>query len=512
MRNSADIYQDNSIQLQKDQAYICATKNSLTIDDIYNDSDTSARKKSIENREALSKLLSDIKAGLIGNLIVYKRDRLARRTEEYMEIYEIFKQHQVTVHFSASNEFPMLFTPQAFTIEYLLASFAEHEDIQLKQRLADTNASNFSEGKLIPSVLPFGYKRFETDISKPDRFGKVKKTVKIKLNPSAVKVVKQIYNELLTNSFETLNQFSKHLAKLKLTRSKSGKPMKPDDIKQLIRQPLYKGLLQRQYQFQEKPSTRYVPDLIIISEENWNQAQIALEQLIPKKRVPKEYKFPAKDYFLSNILKCDQCLNDSNESHVLMPNLQKFSYVCKKHKITLPKQKIEKFVVEYCIKFFSKLIMVKPYLKNIQRLHVRSGKLYSAELNERLNKLTNDFSNLTKQYIDEQNPSIKEHLLQQCNEVRKAMMRIKEKLNESNSKLEIESNLILSMEADKKMLLTFTELDSETKSRLIENIIDSIIVDCDGQPVVILKIPNLLSEKYIGGIINDLNSSRATTE
>ena len=512
MRNSADIYQDNSIQLQKDQAYICATKNSLTIDEIYNDSDTSARKKSIENREALSRLLSDIKAGLIGSLIVYKRDRLARRTEEYMEIYEVFKQHQVTVYFSASNEFPMFFTPQAFTIEYLLASFAEHEDIQLKQRLADTNASKFSEGTLIPSRLPFGYKRHESDISKPDKFGKVKKTVTIKLNPPAVKVVEQIYNELLTNSFETMDQFRSHLVKLKLTRSKNGDPMETEHIKQLIRQPLYKGLLQRQYQFHERPSTRYSPELKIISEENWNLAQSALEQLIPKKRVPKVNKLSNKDFFLSNVLKCDQCLHDSNEGHLLKPNLQKCSYVCKKHKISLDKQQIEQLVVDHCIKFFTELIKGKPYLKNIQKLHVKLRKFYSAGLNERFNKLTNNFSNLTKQFINAQDPSVKNSLLLQCNEARGALIRIKEKLNESNSKLEIESNLLLSMEANKDLLHTFKELDPEAKSRFIEDIVDTIVVDCGGKPAVILKIPNLLSDKYIGGIIDDLSSSGAITE
>jgi len=146
-------------------------------------------------------------------------------------------------------------------------------------------------------------------------------------------------------------------------------------------------------------------------------------------------------------------------------------------------------------------------LKNIQKLHVKLRKYYSVGLNEKFNKLTNDFSNLTKQFIKEQDPAVKNHLLLQCNEAREALILIKEKLNESNSKLEIESNLILSMEANKDLLHTFTEIDPETKTRFIQDIIDTIVVDCDGNPVVILKIPNLLSTKYLGGIMNDLSSS-----
>lgn len=64
MRNSADIYQDNSIQLQKDQAYICATKNSLTIDEIYNDSDTSARKNQLKIEKLYLDYFLILKLGL----------------------------------------------------------------------------------------------------------------------------------------------------------------------------------------------------------------------------------------------------------------------------------------------------------------------------------------------------------------------------------------------------------------------------------------------------------------
>lgn len=194
------------------------------------------------------------------------------------------------------------------------------------------------------------------------------------------------------------------------------------------------------------------------------------------------------------------------------PNIQKCCYVCKKHKISVDKQQIEQLIVDHCIKFFTELIKGKPYLKNIQKLHVKLRKVYSAGLNERFNNLTNNFSNLTKQFINAQDPSVKSDLLLQCNEARGALIRIKEKLNASNAKLEIEGNLLHSMEENKDLLHTFTELVPEAKSRFIEDIIDTIVVDCDEKPVVILKIPNLLSEKYIGGIFDDLRSSGEITE
>ncbi|MEF3352091.1 recombinase family protein [Paenibacillus sp. GYB006] len=517
VRNSADVYQDNSIQLQKDQAYICATKHSLTIDDIYNDSDTSAVKHSIEGRKDLSRLLNDIRKGLIGTLIVYKRDRLARKTDEYMEIYEILKQHQVTVYFSASNEFPMLYTPQAFTIEYLLASFAEHEEIQMKQRIADGNASKFSEGKLIPPKIPFGYIRCTKETSEYDKYGNVKKVAWIIIDPPAAEIVKQIFNELLTNSFETMTEFRYHLSSLKLTRNKKGKPLQTEDIKQIIRQPLYKGLHQMQFQFQERPSTKFYHELIIVSEDNWTRAQIALSQLTQEKRIPRKNNLSKKDFFLSNIIKCQQCIDDSNENHTLKSHIQMDGinggyYVCKKHKIKLEKQKLEHYVVSSCISFFTQLIQHKPKLKSIQKSHIQAGEMYSKKLNERLEKLTLVFSNLTKEYINEPEPVQKSRLLKSCNETRDAMNRIRDKINELNSKIGDESKLIHFMESDKELHRKFTDIDSESKSRLIEDILDTILVDHDGNLIPIFKIPHILTNTFIGGIINDIESSRAATE
>lgn len=517
VRNSADIYQDNSIQLQKDQAYICATKHSLTIDDIYDDSDTSAVKNSIEGRKDLSRLLNDIRKGLIGTLIVYKRDRMARKTEEYMEIYDILKQHKVTVYFSASNEFPMLYTPQAFTIEYLLASFAEHEEIQMKQRIADGNASKFSEGKYIPANIPFGYTRCTEESTEHDKYGNVKKVSWIIIDPPAAKIVEQIFNELITNSFETMKEFRDHLSSLKLTRNKKGKPLQSEDIKQIIQQPLYKGLHQMQFQFQEQPSTKFYQELIIVSEDNWKRAQIALNQLAQEKRVPRENKLSKKDFFLSNIIKCQQCIDDSNESHTLKPHIQidgvnGSHYVCKKHKIKLEKQKLEHHVVSSCISFFTQLIQHKPKLKSIQKVHIQAGEMYSKKLNERLEKLTRVFSNLTKEYINEPEPAQKSRLLKNCNDTRDAMTHIRDKINELSSKIGDESKLIHFMESDKELHRKFTEIDAESKSRLIEDIIDTILVDHDGNLIPIFKIPHILTNTFIGGIISDIESSRSTTE
>ncbi|MCR8655838.1 recombinase family protein [Paenibacillus endoradicis] len=203
LRNSAG-FQENSIALQKERALLCANQNGLFIDGFYEDKDTSAVKNSIKERHWLYRLIKDIEEERVGTIIVYKRDRLARKVEEHMILYALFEEKKVKVYFSAANEFPMVYSPQGFTIEYLLASFAENEEVQLKQRISDTRAAKFKTGKTIPANLPFRYKR---EVGGSDG----KKKFRIVLVPHEIKVVKTIFSTLLHGNFQTLDDFRIYL-------------------------------------------------------------------------------------------------------------------------------------------------------------------------------------------------------------------------------------------------------------------------------------------------------------
>jgi len=49
--------------------------------------------KNITDRPAINELIADIKAGRVGNVFVYKIDRLTRSTRDLIDLTEIFKDH-----------------------------------------------------------------------------------------------------------------------------------------------------------------------------------------------------------------------------------------------------------------------------------------------------------------------------------------------------------------------------------------------------------------------------------
>ncbi|MFZ3579417.1 recombinase family protein [Virgibacillus sp. DJP39] len=165
LRSSSDL-QENSIDTQKYYADECAQKGNLRITTYYKDESVSARKTQISERPDLSKLISEIESGVIENLIVYKRDRLARNVHQYLQAYEIIRTNGVNVYFSAPNEIPLQFSPAGEFFEVIMAGFNEREGNTIAERIRETKYSMAKKG-LIPSGRPtFGYKASEKEKGK----------------------------------------------------------------------------------------------------------------------------------------------------------------------------------------------------------------------------------------------------------------------------------------------------------------------------------------------------------
>lgn len=82
--------QKTSMDSQTYEGEMVALRNRLFIDERYLDPEVSARKRSITERPELNRLLCDIKAGIVKNVIVSRRCRLARNLSEHLDIYDIF--------------------------------------------------------------------------------------------------------------------------------------------------------------------------------------------------------------------------------------------------------------------------------------------------------------------------------------------------------------------------------------------------------------------------------------
>jgi site-specific DNA recombinase len=95
-------------------------------------------------RPALKRLLTDIEAGLIDVVVVYKIDRLSRALMDFSKLVEIFERHGVTF-VSVTQSFNTTNSMGRLTLNILL-SFAQFEREVIGERIRDKVAASRRRG------------------------------------------------------------------------------------------------------------------------------------------------------------------------------------------------------------------------------------------------------------------------------------------------------------------------------------------------------------------------------
>lgn len=108
------------------------------------------------NRPGFRELMSDVAAGLLDVVIVYKLDRISRNVREFSAMYEVFQQHNVA--FVSVKESFDTSTPMGRTVMYILAAFAQLERENTSERVADNMHALGSSGKWTGGRCPPGMK------------------------------------------------------------------------------------------------------------------------------------------------------------------------------------------------------------------------------------------------------------------------------------------------------------------------------------------------------------------
>lgn len=106
-------------------------------------------------RPALQQLLSAVRAGMVGAIVVHRMDRLSRRVRDCSALLEEFQAHNVRLFIAAM---PELANGAADTLMLnILSAFAEFERDMIASRIRDTRAGLIARGRRIAGVTPFGY-------------------------------------------------------------------------------------------------------------------------------------------------------------------------------------------------------------------------------------------------------------------------------------------------------------------------------------------------------------------
>ena len=104
----------------------------------------------------MQRLISDIKAGMIDVVVVYKIDRLSRALTDFAKLVDVFERHDVTF-VAVTQQFNTTTSMGRLTLNILL-SFAQFEREVIGERIRDKFAASRKKGMWMGGVVPLGYK------------------------------------------------------------------------------------------------------------------------------------------------------------------------------------------------------------------------------------------------------------------------------------------------------------------------------------------------------------------
>lgn len=109
------------------------------------------------NRPAFTRLLEDIKIGMIQSVLVYKLDRISRSILDFSNLMEFFDAHQVSF-LSMTEKFDTS-APIGRAMLSLCAVFAQLERETIQQRVEDAYWARSEKGFYMGGRIPYGFQK-----------------------------------------------------------------------------------------------------------------------------------------------------------------------------------------------------------------------------------------------------------------------------------------------------------------------------------------------------------------
>jgi DNA invertase Pin-like site-specific DNA recombinase len=188
------------------------------------------------NRPGLQHLLSEIAAGKIDVVVVYKIDRLTRSLADFARMVELFDKHGVSF-VSVTQSFNTTSSMGRLTLNVLL-SFAQFEREVTGERIRDKIAASKAKGMWMGGLPPLGY-----DLPQD-------KSRTLIVNEAEAATVRLIFDAYLklgsVNALEAWLKAEGHVSKSYTARSgknTGGVPLNRGALYHLLRNPIYRGMI-----------------------------------------------------------------------------------------------------------------------------------------------------------------------------------------------------------------------------------------------------------------------------
>ncbi len=225
------------------------------------------------DRPGIQEVISDAKKGKVRRVLVWKLDRLSRSQRDTMVLLEdVFL--PAGVAFQSLEESFDTGTPIGRCMVGILSAFAQMERENIKARTAMGKAAAVKSGRYIHPVTPLGFRREPgpdgKNVLAPDPFGS-----------GVVRDIYRLYNQGLSLA-----------AVWRRIASSYGQVIAPGTVRQIIRNPAYKGCVHIR--------GTIAPGLheALVSEEDWTAANTRLDG---------NPGFRASSALLSGLLYCGDC-------------------------------------------------------------------------------------------------------------------------------------------------------------------------------------------------------------
>jgi len=236
-------------------------------------------------RPALIQLLTDMEAGQLDLIVVYKVDRLSRSLADFARLVERFDKTNVSF-VSVTQQFNTSTSMGRLTLNVLL-SFAQFEREVTGERIRDKIAASKKKGIWMGGPLPLGYDTNDRSLV---------------INPDEAKTVQHIYQRYLTlgcvrqlkNELDIAGYVSKSRPG---TKRRNEAPFSRGALYTILKNPAYIGKTKHKdkiYEGLHEP---------IIEDETWNRVQAQLS----RNRLKKQHRTQAKEpSLLAGFLKDDR--------------------------------------------------------------------------------------------------------------------------------------------------------------------------------------------------------------
>lgn len=522
IRVSTDKQADNgdSIPMQENLGRKMIEENNGILYKIYIEPAVSASKTRLKDRTVLLECLNDARAGLFNKLIVYRRDRLARKIEDSLAIRGMLEQAECELIYSATGEMQASINdPYGKMMENIRASLDEIESAQISMRVSDVMRDKAKRGEEVGGNLPYGYIRKNKQVIAVEEEVKIIKEIEdLYLSGYGIRsIVKWLNGDKVQNlGVRTGGAVSK-----RKQHKRSSDKWTSDIVQTILYNAYYTGVIQ--YSTDGDRSLLKGEDLkdkVIIAEGKHEAVRtparhrMILNMRDSRKEGVKAPRHYTTSFLLSGMLFCSKCGQKYATRNSTRANGQQYLYyLCSSnHKAThdgcsgttFKKEILEEYVVQKLKSYLSEIDFGELSGNLMKQLNEKDEQYENdlKEVEKKLERYNKDYTTIRRLLLDLDEDDVNYDLLKQG--YQDDQVEILKKLN--NTKL-LKSSLLEKVELQSQkedttdyMLEQLKDFSKSIdivpfylKKSLIDGIVDKIIIDPSGDIQIHFKFDlNLL--------------------